>query len=442
MYTPLVFKLPKSNINDFITQDKENLIILSPNITHPLFSLGFHHFIERTKDAMDITNKLETKNEFYFVVQPFEPNISNYNDNINNFSKKYFNKEDIMGVGFYKMWEISFIFDIIDDRKLTFASLAEEPESFLQSIIYFRQKLMNKDISKDNIFSVMVHPEKESEESSLNQFAGTYSIKKLKTYPSEISKNHKSKTNGDITDIKTISLFKKEIDKTKKYANLVIANGENIWENKNTQEQESYRLILGEIIAGVKVLEKDGSFVIKIYDTFTLPTIKIIWILSTFFNESYVYKPFFSRQNESEKYIICKQFKFNQTDKDCIKAIEYLELMLKSLNTNYFLNSVIADYDLSSEWLNVFKFINIRLVNIQQIIINEIVKYIKENNYFGDKYHQYRNNQIEATKWWISMFYPDSNNSYKKNKENFNKIFEETINKNDLEIKSFINQLI
>ena len=46
MYTPLVFKLPKSNINDFITQEKENLIILSPTITHPLFSLGFHHFIE------------------------------------------------------------------------------------------------------------------------------------------------------------------------------------------------------------------------------------------------------------------------------------------------------------------------------------------------------------------------------------------------------------
>ena len=91
-----------------------------------------------------------------------------------------------------------------------------------------------------------------------------------------------------------------------------------------------------------------------------------------------------------------------------------------------------ADIDIEQNILNVFKFINIKIVNNQQILINEIVKYIKENNYFGDKYHTYRNNQIESTKWWFNTFYED----------NLNKIIEETIERNNLEIEKFSSVLI
>jgi 23S rRNA U2552 (ribose-2'-O)-methylase RlmE/FtsJ len=448
MYTPLVFRLPNYNIlSDFIKQ--ENLVTLTPNMTLPLFSLGFHHFIERTKEAMNITNKLETKNEFYYVVNPFEVMISNYDDNINNLSRIYFNmnkdKPDILSDGFYKMWEMNFIFDLIDNKKLTYASLAEKPGSFLQSIIYYREKILNIDTDKDNIFSVNVYPEKESEiteANKLNQFAGHYQINMIKTYSKEKSKNHKSKSNGDITDIKTISLFKKEINKTKKYANIVAADGENIWENKNRQEQESYKLILGEIIAGLSVLEKGGNLIVKIYDTFTIPTIKLIWLLTNFFEESYIYKPFFSRPSESEKYVICKNFKYSNDNKILNDSLTNLEKILKSMDSNYYLNNIVPDMDLPSDLLNIFKFINIKFVNIQQIIINNIVKYIKDNNYFGDKYHAYRNNQIEATKWWVSMFYPPSNNLYKNNKETIKKLLEETIIKNNLEIKKLVEQLV
>ena len=43
-------------------------------------------------------------------------------------------------------------------------------------------------------------------------------------------------------------------------------------------------------------------------------------------------------------------------------------------------------------------YLNISIANKQQIMINKIVKYIKENNYYGEKYHNYRNDQIESTK--------------------------------------------
>ena len=43
-------------------------------------------------------------------------------------------------------------------------------------------------------------------------------------------------------------------------------------------------------------------------------------------------------------------------------------------------------------------------------MINNLVVYIKSNNYFGDMYHNYRDKQISANKWWISNFLTDKYN--------------------------------
>jgi cytochrome oxidase Cu insertion factor (SCO1/SenC/PrrC family) len=44
---------------------------------------------------MSITNNLQTKNKFYYVVNPFEHVISNYEDSLKNLTKHYLNiKED------------------------------------------------------------------------------------------------------------------------------------------------------------------------------------------------------------------------------------------------------------------------------------------------------------------------------------------------------------
>ena len=432
MYNLIIYKLPNNNIiNNFIKET--DIVIVSPNQTLPLFSLGFHHFIERTREALNITNKLETKNNFYYVVNSFETNISNYTDNVINLSKIYFNlnddKPEILSTEFYKMWEINFIFDIISSKKLTYASIGNNSNAFLQSIIYFREKMLNIDISNDKIFLINDDNENEDiEPDVLKQFTGLYDINTFKTF-----------TNKQTTiNQKKIKLLKKEIIKNKKYANIVIVN-----ENNIIKEQDYYKFIINNIITTLSILEKDGTFILKIYDTFTQPTIKLIWILCDFFEESYIYKPLFSRPNESEKFLICKNFKYNNNNKIVENVIEKLQEILDTINNNdNNINILFPNLDLPDEWLNLFKFINIKLVNIQQIIINDIVKYIKDNNYFGDKYHEYRNKQIEATKWWIDMFYPPSNNLYIKNKENINKIFEDTIKMNTLEINQFVEQLL
>ena len=452
MYNPFIFKLDSGN-SEILENSGDDNIITSSTINLPLNSLGFHTYLHRTKSAMSITNNLQTKNKFYFVVNPFEDEIANYEDSLNNLTKHYLNikdnKPEILSRSFYKMWEILYLFNIAEKKEMTFAAIAEGPGPFIQAVILFREKLGNG-ITNDKIFGVQVHSEKGKYLEMGKQFLGFYNenypglIKVQPTINSNKSKKYKAKSTGDITDIKTISLFKKDIEETKQYADLITADGEFEWDDINFQEQEGYKLILGEIIAALNVQAKEGHFVLKIFESFTIPTIKLLYLLSSFYNETYIYKPSFSRPSDSERYLICKGFKYDQKKDSTLlnKRIKSLQNILEKMNSLKFVFDIYPNLQIPQSFINKIKFINIKIANPQQIMINEIIKYIKENNYFGDKYHIFREKQIDATKWWVGNFYPPSKNLFEKNKEESKKLIESSINKYDIEQEKFSNQLI
>ena len=452
MYQPFIFKL-ESGKSDILDKgpNKSNLI-LSSTINLPLSSLGFHTFIHRTKNSMSITTKLQTKNKFYNVVNPFEHVISNYDDSLKNLTKVYFGIKDdtpeILSRAFYKLWEILFLFNIADKKELTYAALAEGPGAFIQAVINYRQKL-GQGISKDKIFGVTIHPEKGKYIEMGKQFMGFYN-KKVPGYlnihetVNKIeSAKHTAKDNGVITQVNTITLFKKDIEQSKTYADLVTADGGFDWDDENYQEQEGYQLILGEIIAALRVQAKSGHFVLKIFETFTIPSIKLIYLLSSFYEETFIHKPFFSRTSNSEKYVICKGFKYDQKKDAALldTKLKTLEGILDGMNSIKFVFDIFPDLDLPSDYLDKFKFMNIKIANPQQIMINEIVKYIKENNYFGEKYHMFREKQIDATKWWVSSFYPPSANLYETNKDQMQKLLKASLEKYQMEQTKFISTL-
>ena len=55
----------------------------------------------------------------------------------------------------------------------------------------------------------------------------------------------------------------------------------------------------------------------------------------------------------------------------------------------------------------MMKLINIEMINKQQITINKIVTFIKNNNYFGEDYHNYKDNQDKNNLFWKNTFYGD-----------------------------------
>ena len=74
---------------------------------------------------------------------------------------------------------------------------------------------------------------------------------------------------------------------------------------------------------------------------------------------------------------------------------------------NQFIDDIISKMEVPSNFINMIKYSNIELLNSQQITINKIVTFIKNNNYFGEDYHNYKDNQNNAHTFWKEYFYGD-----------------------------------
>ena len=77
----------------------------------------------------------------------------------------------------------------------------------------------------------------------------------------------------------------------------------------STQEEQATPLILAEVIVGLRLLKKDGAFILKIFDCVTLPMLQILWIFWKSFRSFKIIKPNTSRTCNSEKYIVARGFK-------------------------------------------------------------------------------------------------------------------------------------
>jgi len=374
--SPIVFKLPNNFLN-YKELDNDD-VLLSQMIPYPLFTLGFHSFVNRTRSALDITKNINTKTEFYYVVNPFENKISDYEDDIINSNKIYLKTDKVYSNDFNKFWEVLFVFDIIQQSSTIQIIDGDEIE---ECIDLFQKK------------------------TSKNTFKNTFVTEK------NVKKNS---------------------------CNLIISHYKKSVSDENFIEQESYVEFINSIINILKNLADGGNVVLQYYDTFTLPSIKLIYIIQSFFENSYVYKPFLSRYSDSSRYLILKNYKSTKSD----VVINKLEKCLKKIDDKNYPSDIFPDLVLSKDFLSYMKFINIKLINNQQIMINDIVKYIKENNYYSEKYHNYREKQIESTKWWVTNFYPPSVNLYDKNKEELDKIYKNAQSKFVLEYQKFNEMLV
>ena len=411
-YKPFIYKLNNNHSFELNNND----IILTNRINQPKASLGFNTYFHRTINTFEkYKNNDELKEHIYYVVNNFESETKQEEDVFHQ-SKKILkvdeDEPDVLKQSFYALWEIIDYFDLCSKDKLTFAAISEGTGVSIQTIIKYRE-FNNINVSKDKYFTVSINENDSHGKKMSEQLLGYYHDKypKLinvhKTKPS--NKVSKLRSNGDITKLDTLSLFKKEVKN--KYCDLVTAFG-SFNTNIKTKEQLSYGLILGEIIAALKVQAKHGSFVLRVFETYTDVTLKMIYIMGQYYDDVFLVKPLFTRDTEQDKYIVFKNFKYDQEkNKKLIgNAIKNLETILKELSTDEYIFDILSDIELSNDFINEFKFINNELGNKQYNLINEIINYIKKQNYFGDDYHNYKNEQLEANKWWIQTFFNKKNN--------------------------------
>ena len=122
-YEPNIYKLSTKSVDSINTlETTKNDILLSSTINQPLMSLGYHYYMHKLRTELNtFTKSIKSDQQFYFVVNPFEVNISNYSEGINTLAQVYLNldKKKTFGRSFYKMWEMLFSFDIANFKKDT-----------------------------------------------------------------------------------------------------------------------------------------------------------------------------------------------------------------------------------------------------------------------------------------------------------------------------------
>nr|QFG73849.1 MAG: FtsJ-like methyltransferase [Megaviridae environmental sample] len=399
--------LPTQSISSNIDTTISEYMVL------PLMRMGFNHYYHKTKDKIphidemskDSTGKVIKR---YRVVNPFEHKLaSRKNTSIDFlFHKKYLGEQNVvLNRALYKMWEMIVDYNLIPDNKkpLTSVSLAEGPGSFMQAIMVYR-KHMAKSTDKDLYCGITLNDGTVMD--SLKMKGGTINcvdnesrMHIFETFPDPTPEQ----TNGDLTKTHTIRVMKKALqNKTHKYrgAQLITADGGFTWRNENHQEQEAIPLILGEMVTGLNILGKGGNFVIKIFECYTLPTLKLMAIFSSLFNRCVLCKPATSRATNSEKYLIGLNFKGISTAENR----KLLALMDKIERNEGFAVDFMSDVILTEEFLVGIRDFNISTANRQYELINRMFKYVDDKNFYGTAYQEYLKLQEQATESWCKSY--------------------------------------
>ena len=442
-YNPLIFDLNVLNnpdINKFETAD----ILYSNNIAYPEFKLGFNHYIHQAKDKMVVLENYTSRKKIYLVTSLFEKNID-YKEKTDNgleFTsidtgvKKLIkqinpNFPNMLNRAFLKLWEMLIMFDLISDNDDFISShLAEGPGSFIQATIFYRelQKYLKiiKTCKNDKYFGVTLYSDHEHlqmQKDFINFFAkeNPKRLHILETQPIKDNKDlfggakNDEYTNGDITKLKTINIFggSKLKQGYAEPSDLITADGGFDWKKENLQEQEAYTLIFSEIVLALKIQKNGGNFVIKIFESYTTITIKMIEMLRLFYKQVYLCKPYTSRISNSEKYIICKNFEKKNISSNTYKNLEEM-ITTMNKNSNFNIIDIFSDFIINEKTYNFYKDINIELMLKQYVGINNIIKFINLDNKHGIEYNNFIDLQINAAYFWNSTFL-DYNN--------YNKIF-------------------
>ena len=167
----------------------------------------------------------------------------------------------------------------------------------------------------------------------------------------------------------------------------------------NNQEDQAFRLIFTQVMYAIAMQKYGGTFILKIYDCFLLSTAQLIYLLSSFYNNVYMTKPNTSRHANSEKYIICTEFKERDTTLISLKFHRVLTV-LQSIKFDTYSISTIINLPINLFFKNHIEEIN-AIFGQQQIenIINttKIVSFREKKN---DRLNKYNNINIQKCINW------------------------------------------
>jgi 23S rRNA U2552 (ribose-2'-O)-methylase RlmE/FtsJ len=161
----------------------------------------------------------------------------------------------------------------------------------------------------------------------------------------------------------------------------------------NQQEESALNLIFAEVCFAMVLQKKGGSFVLKVFDTYTSTMTEIIYLLTYLYEEVIFIKPTMSRPANSEKYLVCMRFKqvYN------LEALIHKMIAFYPRLNNEPLHSFLDLY-LPNCFLSKLKEINSILGQAQNIAILKILLSISDETPENQEYYKKRY-LVKCMKW-------------------------------------------
>jgi len=217
----------------------------------------------------------------------------------------------------------------------------------------------------------------------------------LEGHPNVIIENGADKTGNLIS----LDNFLYCAEKYKNMIDIVTADGGfDFSVDFNQQENMATQLILCEVFYALAIQKQGGSFILKIFDVFHKSTVDILYLLCYYYKNVSIMKPYTSRVANSEKYVICQDFKVA----DSSAIIEQFAMIFPSLVSDRIAASFLPfDHDLY--FLNRIEEMN-AIVSFQQIENITSTLSIITNHRNAEKLEQYKRTNISKCIAWCEKY--------------------------------------
>ena len=376
-----------SKLNIFFSNEKNKGFI---NGTLNRYLNNIKMQISKYSDKWDIYKKYTNQYEYIHTMIPS--------------TKQSICKLKPLSRSFYKMVEICSLHRIIDELKLTSDKpnfflrtfhLAEGPGGFIEALAYLR----------NNINDIYVGMTLQDEHVDVPGWKKTAHF--LKNNPNVVIENGIDGT-GNIISCENFIYC---INKYEKFDIITGDGGFDFSVDFNNQENTSLKLIFTQICYAIGLQKKGGTFILKVFDLFTKPSVELMFLLSSIYEKVYITKPYTSRPANSEKYIVCKNFILPEEKREIIIS-KLISSFTYLVNQEYYLNSI---FKFSMPYLFTNKMEEFNAIFGQQQIENISSTVMLVECHKQDKLENIKKNNIAKGQYWCQKHHLPFNKNIQQN---------------------------